>query len=94
MRSLILPGDPGFEETLLTFSPEFTHERDRLNGEVWQVVDPETGMLRIANEKETIEYLYGGEYDIRQRQIGMLLDDESSDFDDDWEEEEIDDLLY
>ena len=85
---LILPGDPLFEETLLNPSPLFYQERDRLNGDVWLLVDPDNGLLRVGNEAETIEYLYGGEYEARLNQFGESMYDETEDDLDCWEDEE------
>lgn len=62
---LILPGDPGFYETLGRSLPVgYEQERDRLNGEICYVADYENGgVLRAVSVHEATEYAYGGEWD-------------------------------
>lgn len=63
---LILPGDPGFDETLSTSLPTgWEQQRAQNAGECFFVADAETGLLRPANARELDDYLYGGEYDQR-----------------------------
>lgn len=95
MSSLILPGDPRFDQTLLTFSPNFAQECDRLNGEIYNVVDPETGLIKHVDEQTAIEYLYGGEYDLRMEQIDDSDSEELEDDSEYWEDDGYDlKLLY
>jgi hypothetical protein len=63
-RSLILPGDPGFYETLATPPPGW---RDAICGQdnYAFVVRANTGLAEPVGMRELEEYLEGGEYDER-----------------------------
>lgn len=70
MPNLILPGSLEFEETLATtLPPGWQDVAYQSSGEYGFVVDPETGMMRIANSRELTEYVEGGEYDERLNSI-------------------------
>lgn len=69
---LILPNDPLFDWTLATAPPPGSQGADFL------VADSESGILRPATNSELQDYLFGGEYDDRQRAIGDSADPEES----------------
>lgn len=65
---LILPGNPLFNLTLATATPPGW--RESATEEVCMVVDPFSGLMRPATRKEMEEYVFGGEYDERLKEIG------------------------
>lgn len=77
MSLLILPGDPRFEATLQTASHPMWAAKSADDGYgAAYVVEPGSGLLRPASGAELEEYLYGGEYEERQRDIGEWEEDE------------------
>lgn len=62
-RSIILPDDPFFNETL-AYPPPINCKKILVEtgNQVNFVMDYETGLLKEANLKELEEYLWGGEY--------------------------------
>ncbi|MEL7406332.1 MAG: hypothetical protein AAFN00_05140 [Cyanobacteria bacterium J06558_2] len=71
MGLLCLPGDPGFEETLLTPRPDWG-QKAAADGNTYAFVVGEDGLARPATSEELEEYMYGGEYDERMAQIDEL----------------------
>lgn len=67
--SLILPDNPEFNLTLGRIPFFWEQIANKGNGFNF-AVDPETGLFKVLNHQETIEYLYGGEYDARLEQMG------------------------
>ena len=63
--SLILPGDPRFDETLAMPPTFWRHHAEKVGGQVAFVADAGSGLLRPASGQELEEYLFGGEYDDR-----------------------------
>lgn len=71
--SLIYPGNPEFEYILGSTLPlNWRQDAWRMLGDYCFVVDYSSGLMRTATQKETREYLEGGEYDERLNQIGEL----------------------
>ena len=68
MGLLYLPGDPGFDETLLTPRPDWRQKANE-DGDTYAFVVDESGMARPVNSWELQEYLEGGEYEQRLMQI-------------------------
>jgi hypothetical protein len=66
---LILPGDPGFEETLLRPPPNW---RQAIAGSDRYafVVRAGSGLVEPVADRDLLEYLEGGEYDDRLDAIG------------------------
>lgn len=71
MGLLCLPGDPGFEETLLTPRPDWQQVAAR-DGDTYAYVVGEDGLARPVTSSELEEYLEGGEYLERLIQIDEL----------------------
>lgn len=68
--SLILPGDPEYDETLAcVLPPGWQAAAGQWGGDYGFVVDSQTGMLRVENSAGIREYVSGGEYDERLEQI-------------------------
>lgn len=67
--SLILPEDPEFQTTLGRLPFFWQQIANQGNGFNF-AVDAETGLFKVLNHRETIEYLYGGEYESRLEQMG------------------------
>lgn len=63
-RNIILPGDPGFDETLGTALPPGWEDHA-----CTFVVDSQSGIMRPATPDELDDYLYGGEYQERLEAI-------------------------
>jgi hypothetical protein len=74
MISLILPGDPLFNETLMNPPPNWGEVADRDGDCVSFVADPVTGLFRAVTQAELEEYLEGGEYEERLIEIGEYDD--------------------
>lgn len=73
-RSLILPGDIEFEQTLSNIPPNWLEVANKNNGNYAFVADSETGLLRTVNGDDFREYLLGGEYDERLATMGYGWD--------------------
>ena len=71
MGLLYLPGDPGFDETLLTPRPDWQQVAAR-DGATYAYVVGESGLARPVTSSELEEYLEGGEYEQRLMQIDEL----------------------
>ena len=69
MGKIILPGDPLFEETLLSPRPDWQQVAARDTNTYAFVAEPGSGLMRPVTEQELDEYLYGGEYDERLSEI-------------------------
>lgn len=70
MANLILPGHPGFEETLAQLPPNLQHVRDCTHGDFALIARAgSAGLLEAVSWQEAEEYLWGGEYEQR---IGEL----------------------
>lgn len=67
-QALLLPGEPGFYETLHSSLPPGSGLGKGTNA---FIVDSQSGLLREArSEKELQDYLYGGEYDLMMAAFG------------------------
>lgn len=63
IRRIVIPGDPEFYETLYSYDPP-TIEDHSINGDYLMYgVCSETGLLKPLDDKEYLDYVYGGEYD-------------------------------
>lgn len=71
MGLLYLPGDPGFNETLLTPRPDWQHIAAQ-DGDTYAFVVGSDGLARPVTSEELDEYLEGGEYDERLADIDEL----------------------
>lgn len=71
MGLLYLPGDPGFEETLLTPRPDWHHVAAK-DGDTYAFVVGSNGLACPVTADELDEYLEGGEYDERLADIDEL----------------------
>lgn len=71
---LLLPGDPGFYETL-SRPPELNRDDRQLF-----VVKPGSLLMEPVNDSEMIEYLYSGEYDERLSEIDGNDSEDEIDF--------------
>jgi hypothetical protein len=75
-RLIILPCDPEWNDTLGQRLPpdwiEFSHQ---LGQACTFVVSAESGIMRPATPADLDDYICGGEYEERQRQLGFLNDD-------------------
>lgn len=69
----MLPGDPGFDLTLMTPRPDW-HDAASRDGDSYAFVVGEDGLARPVTSKELQEYMDGGEYDQRLDQIGDFFD--------------------
>lgn len=68
---IILPGDPEFDWTLMcNLPPNWRQVASSIGQQCAFICSSESGLLRPATNEELTEYLYGGEYDDRQAQIG------------------------
>ena len=67
----MLPGSPGFDETLLIPRPDWGEVAAR-DGNTYALVVGEDGLARPVTAKQLEEYLEGGEYEQRLMQIGEL----------------------
>jgi hypothetical protein len=74
MGLIMLPGEPGFEQTLMTPRPDWIETANR-DGDSYAFVVGEDGLARPVTSYELTEYLDGGEYDQRLAQIGDLVDE-------------------
>jgi hypothetical protein len=75
MKSIILPGDLEFDQTIAnTLPPDW--QLFARNDAIAHAIDVNTGLLKTVTEHGLREYLNGGEYDQRMRDLG---------YDDDWE---------
>jgi hypothetical protein len=74
MSLIILPGDPNFEETLMTPSPDYLDAAER-DGDSYAFVVGNDGLARPVTSWELTEYLEGGEYNERLTQIGDVIDE-------------------
>lgn len=71
---LWLPGDKGFNETLLlSRSPEWKQVANKTGIGAAMVEDAETGIMKPVDEKGLEEYMYGGEYDAALEKSQILL---------------------
>ena len=70
----MLPGDPGFNETLLIPPPGWREVANR-DGDTYAFVVGEDGLARPVTSSELDEYMDGGEYDERLIQIGESIDE-------------------
>lgn len=70
MLSLILPGDPLFNETLMSPPPNWGEVAARDGNFFNFVADSASGIFRAVTEAELEEYLQGGEYEERLMEIG------------------------
>lgn len=66
--NLILPGDPRFAQTLLTPRPDWQAVANS-DGDTYAFVVDLDGLARPVTSKDLEEYLEGGEYDERCKQI-------------------------
>ena len=72
-RLIMLPGDPGFSETLLEPPPDWTDTAGVTGDGCAFVEDINTGLLRPATPDQLEEYMYGGEgWDIIDRREELL----------------------
>lgn len=67
----MLPGDPGFDETLMIPCPDYLDAANR-DGDSYAFVVGEDGLARPVTSFELDEYIEGGEYDQRLIQIGEV----------------------
>ena len=80
MSLIMLPGDPGFNETLLTPRPDWEEVAAR-DGNTYALVVGEDGIARPVTSIELEEYLEGGEYEQRLMQLGELRTTHGLEFD-------------
>lgn len=71
MSLILLPGEPGFDEILMTPRPDWRTAADR-DGDSYAFVVGEDGLARPVTSSELNKYLDGGEYDERLAQINEL----------------------
>ena len=67
----MLPGDPGFDEILLTPRPDWQQIANR-DGDSYAFVVGSDGLARPVTPCELTEYLDGGEYEERLTEINEL----------------------
>lgn len=67
----MLPGDPGFTQTLLTPRPDWHHIAAQ-DGNTYAYVVGDDGLARPVTSAQLEEYLEGGEYEERLMQINEL----------------------
>lgn len=65
---LILPGDPGFYETLATPPPGWRNQIPSSNN-AYFIVRQGCNLLQPVSEQEYLEYVEGGEFDERWDEI-------------------------
>lgn len=73
--NLILPGDPGFYETLSTPPPGWRSEVPS-SSNAFFIVRKGSELLQPVSEQEYIEYSEGGEFEERWDEIDDSLSDE------------------
>lgn len=73
-RAIILPGDPAFDWTLTQPPPNWQQVAAKDPDGFAFVVEPCSGLVRVATADDLEEYLYGGEYDERLEEIGESED--------------------
>jgi len=66
---LILPGTDLFDITLATIPPPWMWRNEIQGNHVSFVADHESGLLRPVTPEDLIEYVEGGEYDERLKNI-------------------------
>lgn len=69
-HSIILPGDPGFYETLGNLPPNWGQVAANTSGDFSLIARAGTGILEAVSTQEVEEYLWGGEYDERLLEMG------------------------
>ncbi|GAX37890.1 hypothetical protein [Nodularia sp. NIES-3585] len=74
-RVIILPGDPAFDWTLAFPPPDWKQTAAKDPDGFAFVVEPGSGIARVATASDLEEYLYGGEYDERLDEIGETEED-------------------
>ena len=68
--SLILPGDPLFDETLGIFPPDYQEIANQTGGDFALIVRAEgSGLLEAVPWQEAVEYMYGGELELREEEL-------------------------
>lgn len=67
--ALILPGNPLFDLTLATPRPDWQRVAS-LDRQYAFVAEPGSGLMRPVTQKELDDYIYGGEYQERLKEIG------------------------
>ncbi|WP_414527860.1 hypothetical protein [Nodularia chucula] len=73
-RVIILPGDPSFDWTLTCPPPNWRQAAAKDPDGFAFVVEPGSGLVRVATATDLEEYLYGGEYDERLDEIDEAED--------------------
>lgn len=68
---LILPGNPLFSETLGWLPPDTTQIRHQTNGDFALVARADTGLLEAVSWAMAEDYIYGGELDEREADLGL-----------------------
>jgi hypothetical protein len=68
-KNIILPGDPEFDWTLITPPPDWRQAAAK-DPDGFAFVVESCGLVRVATGDDLEEYLYGGEYDERLKEIG------------------------
>lgn len=67
---LILPGDPLFDETLGIFPPDYQELAHQTGGDFALIVRAEgSGLLEAVPWQEAVEYMYGGELELREQEM-------------------------
>ena len=74
-RAIILPGDPGWDWTLMMKPPNWEQEAAKDPDGFAFVFEPGSGMMRLATADDLEDYLCGGEYDERLEEIGEDYDE-------------------
>lgn len=69
-RAIILPGDPGWDWTLMQPPPDWREKAAKDPDGFAFVFEPGSGLIRVAGADDLEDYLYGGEYDERLEEIG------------------------
>ena len=67
--NLLYPGDNLFDYYLATLPLNWKELAYQFSGQIAYIAEPRSGLLRPANTKELTEYLYGGEYEERLKEI-------------------------
>lgn len=77
MSRIILPGDPEFDETLGWFPPNFQQVADQTGGDFALIVRAEgSGLLEAVPWSEVVEYMHGGELELREQEMEDDLADD------------------
>jgi hypothetical protein len=71
-RVILLPGDPGWDWTLAQPPPDWQQAAAKDPDGFAFIVEPGSGLMRVADADDLEEYICGGEYEERLDEIGGL----------------------